>query len=477
MTLPHRVGKYEIVSLIAETGMAAVFLAKTTGIASFERHLVLKVLPERASPQQARMFRDEARLVGMLHHHHVGQVFDFGCSAGRYYLAMEYIHGADLRTVLQRSLAAGAKLSLNFSLTVARSVASALRYVHDLRGPEGDSLDIIHRDISPSNVMVSHDGSVKLIDFGIAKASTQTADTAVGFLKGKAGYMAPEYVRGCAPDRRSDLYALGILLYELTTQRRAFSGNDALRRVIHGELCPPSEVVPGYLHDLERVVLTAVALDPSDRFQTASQLVDAIDELALHHGLQLGPDCVADQLLALYGHRQAPWVASMRDAATSSDDHAARTTLRRIALGTCGDAELGDAARTLPRAASPLTDEPSLVIEIDVDAFEVTTPLAKPVPSLPRPGKRPTPTPARAPSPIGTPGTHRTDAEREVPDLRPARDEPRARTEIADAASATTDRRARTLPVRAEHARRGPAMVAALLVLGVVAGSLSYLVL
>ena len=221
----ERLGKYQLVQHLASGGMANVYLARLSGPGGFERHVVLKTLRTDgvADPALLPMFLDEARVVATLHHQHIAQVYEVGSEDETYFLAMEYVHGETVRQVLETAVEHERTLPLAFGVTVVCAAAAGLHHAHERRGASGAPLGIVHRDVTPSNVIVSYDGSVKLIDFGIAKADGRATHTRTGFIKGKVGYMAPEQVRGYAVDRRSDVFALGVLAYELTTQKRAFA--------------------------------------------------------------------------------------------------------------------------------------------------------------------------------------------------------------------------------------------------------------
>ena len=309
----ERLGRYEIVRHLAHGGMASVYLARLSGIGGFERHVVLKTLREDAVADDTLvpMFLDEARLVAQLHHQHIAQVFDVGHDGETYYLAMEYVHGETVRAVLEAAWKQAIVLPLDFALTVVCAAAAALHHAHERCDRSGQSLDIVHRDVTPSNVIVSYDGSIKLIDFGIAKANLRIAQTRTGFIKGKAGYMAPEQVKGHPIDRRSDVFALGVLAYELTTQRRAFhceSQFEQLQRIAHATIAPPSHVMERYPVELEQIVMRALEVDPDDRYQDAATMRGELERIAGKLGLVLGEDSVIGVLDALYGQRPEPWL-------------------------------------------------------------------------------------------------------------------------------------------------------------------------
>jgi serine/threonine-protein kinase len=337
----ERLGKYELVRHLASGGMARVYLARLSAVGGFERHVVLKtVRPERVEDQSyLNMFLDEARLIAALHHQNIAQVHDMGVADdGTYYLAMEYLHGETVRSILEQARERTQRLPLALATTVIGAAAAGLHHAHDRRGPDGAPLGIVHRDVSPSNVICGYDGSIKLIDFGIAKAQARTTKTATGFVKGKAGYMAPEQALGHPVDRRSDVFALGIVLYELSTQARAFRASsefEAVQRIVRGDLVRPTRVCGDYPSELEDVVMTALETDPDDRFQDADEMRRAL-ELTAHH-LDLRNDGVVIRVLGeLFGARPEPWLPIVSDEATEVTSESA-PILGLPALSTIGD--------------------------------------------------------------------------------------------------------------------------------------------
>ena len=323
----ERLGRFELVSHLASGGMAKVFLARVAGLAGFERHVVLKTLRKEDIPDESYvgMFLDEARLAASLHHQHVAQVYDVGCTSdGTYFLAMEYVHGKTVRSVLETVDDRRLWMPLDFGLSVVSAAAAGLHHAHERCRSDGTPLHIVHRDVSPSNVLVSYDGSIKLIDFGIAKATARVTQTRTGFIKGKAGYMAPEQARGYAVDRRSDVFSLGVLAYELTTQHRAFDAPtefERVERIVHGDITPPSHWVPDYPPELESIIVTALALDPDDRYQSADEMRSAIEACAKSENLVLGGAPIARLLSMLYGAPLEPWIAPPANVAKGSGSH------------------------------------------------------------------------------------------------------------------------------------------------------------
>ena len=247
----QRLGKYQLIRRLAVGGMAEIYLAQASGLEGFEKLIVIKrILPQHAlDPQLRRMFLDEARLMATLTHPHITQVYDVGNDGDAPFFAMEYVHGANLREIMHAAARASGQdhaareLPLQHALAILTAAAAGLHFAHEQTGPKGEPLHIVHRDVSPSNVLVTYGGSVKVSDFGIAKWSSQRTQTQEGALKGKFAYMSPEQCRGVALDRRSDVFALGTLLYELTTGNppfRAASDYEILNRIVNGELPPPT---------------------------------------------------------------------------------------------------------------------------------------------------------------------------------------------------------------------------------------------
>jgi serine/threonine protein kinase len=208
---------------------------------------------------------------------------------------------------------------------IVSGAAAGLHHAHERRGKNGQPLNIVHRDVSPANIMVGYDGSVKVLDFGIAKAEERATKTVGGTIKGKYGYMSPEQCKGKSIDRRSDIFALGICLYELTTLRRAFKGNDdfeTMKRIVAGDVVLPSVAVPGYPRELEAIVLTALANDPNARFQTGQEMIEALDAFAVRAKLTASNTAMGRFMVQLFGSKKEPWVegpANHADATQISD--------------------------------------------------------------------------------------------------------------------------------------------------------------
>ena len=225
---PDQFGQYEILERIASGGMAELYKAKRTGVEGFQKIVAIKkILPHLADDEAfVTMFADEAKLAAQLNHPNIIHIYDLGkIQAGGYFIAMEYVDGRDLQTIQQSGRALGIPLPVPLAVYVASKVASALDYAHRRRDAEGHELNIVHRDVSPQNILISYEGDIKLCDFGIAKAASKASKTQSGALKGKIQYMSPEQAWGKPIDRRSDLFSLGVVLHELLTGERLFGGD------------------------------------------------------------------------------------------------------------------------------------------------------------------------------------------------------------------------------------------------------------
>ncbi len=280
-TSPISFGKYDLLERINVGGMAEVFRAKAYGVEGFERLVAVKrILPNIAEDQEfIRMFIDEAKIAVQLNHANIAQIFDLGVEDDSYYIALEHIHGRDLRAVYDRCRNRRQLIPVSHACFVAMKLCEGLDYAHNKRDQAGRMLGLVHRDVSPQNILVSFDGEVKIIDFGIAKAVGKGPVTQAGILKGKFGYMSPEQVRGLPIDRRSDIFSCGIVLYELLTGQRLFVGESdfaTLEKVRNVEIIPPRDINPSIPDELERIVLSALASTSEDRYQNA---IDLHDEL------------------------------------------------------------------------------------------------------------------------------------------------------------------------------------------------------
>ena len=305
--------RYTILGRLAGGGMADIFLARSANEAGVERYVVLKrVLAERSrDPHFATMFLDEARLAAQLQHPNVAQVHDIGKLGGSYFYTMEYVHGEDVRHVLQRLSALRRKLPVNLALHIAVGALAGLQHAHTRTGSDGKPLGVIHRDVSPSNVMVSFEGGIKLLDFGVAKAAQRSAESRAGTIKGKIMYLSPEQCQGGTIDRRSDIYSLGIVLHEMLTGRRLYKREtefQTMMAIVSEVVAPPSSLRPEVSADIDAIVATALSKDRDQRYATATDMIEAIEAIAAREGHVLSVTAAGKFLRELFGERPEPWL-------------------------------------------------------------------------------------------------------------------------------------------------------------------------
>jgi serine/threonine-protein kinase len=285
--------RYHVVSKIAHGGMAEIFLAVQKGEQGFQKPVVLKrILPALAEdPKFVRMLVDEAHIASTLNHSNLVQVLDLGKSGDQYFLALEFVDGWSLEQIRRRALAVKMKLPLPLALTIVGALCRGLAYVHT-RERNGKPLGIVHRDVTPQNVLISQHGEVKLADFGIAKAVGKSERSATGVIKGKFAYMSPEQAAARPLDARSDLFAVGTVLYLLTTGKKPFDGPtdaDVIMQVRRAKPAKPSSLVKDLNPDVERFINRALRADASKRWQTAEQMADRIDAILVKLGQPSGP--------------------------------------------------------------------------------------------------------------------------------------------------------------------------------------------
>jgi serine/threonine protein kinase len=307
--------RYEVLAKLATGGMAEVFLARVTTEAEIERHVVLKrVLPELAHDEAfVAMFLDEVRLSAQLRHPNIAQLYDVGRLGNSYFYTMEYIHGATAWLIMQRASVMGTPIPLAHVLTVAANISAALHHAHTRVGPDRKPLGIVHRDVTPANIMVSNEGVVKLLDFGVAKAQGRRTVTQVGTVKGKIGYLSPEQcTSGATIDHRSDIFSLGICLYELLTLHQLFqrAGDlPTMNAIVHENVPPPSSLRPDVPPAIDRLVMTALAKDPAARFPTADAMHASVEDTAAALGLSTSVTALARYMTTLFGQPPEPWLA------------------------------------------------------------------------------------------------------------------------------------------------------------------------
>ncbi|MEY3211396.1 MAG: hypothetical protein RIT28_1877 [Pseudomonadota bacterium] len=299
MAEPGQFGKYHLLEKIATGGMAEVFRARSYGMAGFEKILVIKrILPELGkNPEFVDLFVDEARIAVSLIHVNIVQVFELGEVEGAYYMAMEYVHGLDLARLVSRARKIG-PFPVHLACFIIAECLKALQFAHERTDDDGNPLNIVHCDISPQNVLISFAGEVKITDFGISRASFQ-AEGQQEVIRGKYAYMSPEQVEGKPLDGRSDLFALGIVLYELLTGRRLFKGknrDETLGRVKRAEVPSPRTFRPELSEAMEDFLLKSLARHPEHRFRDAGSMLEALGQVVVGGGLRASNNDVAEYL-------------------------------------------------------------------------------------------------------------------------------------------------------------------------------------
>jgi eukaryotic-like serine/threonine-protein kinase len=302
---PVLYGKYQLLEQLARGGMAEVFKAKAHGVEGFEKVLVIKrILPELSqNPRFVEMFINEAKIAVTLSHANIVQVFDLGHTQDTYFIAMEYVAGMDLATMLRLAQRADRRISPELAVYLVSELAKGLDYAHRRRDAEQRPLNLVHRDVSPQNVLLSNEGEVKLTDFGIAKARTVAQSvTDVGVIKGKYAYMSPEQLLGRQVDARADVFAAGVLLYEVLSGTNPFqtgSNYDTLQRIRLGDVTPIGQLVEGLPQDVETIVHTAMAYQPEDRYAGAGELYEALIQFLYGTGQRFGARDLAEHLASL----------------------------------------------------------------------------------------------------------------------------------------------------------------------------------
>ena len=284
---PERYGTYTVHEQLGKGGMATVHRAERSLRNGTTQQVALKRLNPTQQKEHVALFLDEARVLKLIEHPNVAGAYDSGRVFGTYFIAMEYVPGSTLQELVKHAGKTVGAIPQAVTLNLAAQLCDSLDHVHNLADEQGAPLRIVHRDVTPANILLSDTGVLKLIDFGFAKAASSTEHTAQGVIKGKFGYVAPEYLAGEQPDHRADLWAVGIILYELLTSRRLFDGADAFETTTRVRSMPiprPSLANPRVIPELDEIVRKALARDPTRRWQSAAEMREAL----AHAGTALG---------------------------------------------------------------------------------------------------------------------------------------------------------------------------------------------
>jgi len=303
--------RYTITGSLARGGMAEVFRGVSQSIHGLKKNVAIKrILPSLANNEKfVAMFLDEARLSLHLQHANVVHVFDIGMSGNSYFLVMEFVNGCDLKQLIHHRQSGGGRVEMSHAIYIAIEACKGLAYAHELEHPETDEpLHIVHRDISPANILMSRMGEVKLVDFGLAKANSQLENTDQGVVKGKFSYLCPEVTLGMPVDHRADIFAVGILLWEMFTGQRLFYGNTDLETVglVRQARIPSIGAINTSIDaELEQIVKKALAQDPEHRYQHAADLGDALSQYLFSNSIKVTARDIASQVRQAQGTEKA----------------------------------------------------------------------------------------------------------------------------------------------------------------------------
>ncbi len=370
--LPRKLGRYELVAALAKGGMGQVYLACTRGPGGFERLVVVKCALPGASDDREQNLLSEARIAATLQHTNIVQVHDVGIEDGVVFIAMEYLHGQDVAAILTRAWGTKRPLGLDPALAIALSMCSGLHYAHEKRDSDGSMLEIVHRDVSPSNVIVTYDGGVKIIDFGIAKATSLPSETQLGTVKGKPGYMSPEQCRSEPLDRRSDVFCLGIVLYELTTGIRPFAGDseyELAKAIVELEPVWPRAIDSAYPAELEAVTRRALAKDRRDRFPSAQAMHDELAALASRRRLDVSQFALQRAMTSLFQVELDAWQAAQANEQAMVDFAIQRTATDARRPARFSETEEATATIVAPMPPASMVEPPESATNLAAPAI------------------------------------------------------------------------------------------------------------
>ena len=301
--------RYKVLERIAAGGMAEVFRAESAGLEGFKKLVAIKrVLPHLAEKKQfIGMFLDEARVGAHLSHSNCVQVFDIGVGDNTYFIVMEFVDGSDLKGVIEHRKTVGQPIPVEEACLISVRICEGLAYAHELVDGKGQSLHIVHRDMSPPNVLLTRFGEVKIVDFGLAKANSQLEKSEPGIIKGKFSYLSPEAAQGLPVDARTDVFAVGIILWEMLAGRRLFLGDsdlETVRMVQRAEIPSLRQINPKVPLELERVLQKGLAGDPAKRYQTAREFGRDLNQILFHIGRAVSSFDISQLVLPIWRDRQ-----------------------------------------------------------------------------------------------------------------------------------------------------------------------------
>lgn len=389
-------GKYELLEKIGSGGMAEVYKARQTGVEGFEKIVVVKkVLPGYARNLSfIKMLIEEAKLTSVLQHPNIVQIFELDSVENQYYMAMEWVDGRDLLKLLAKCAESKRLFPPDIACYIAAEVCKGLHYAHNARDIYGKPLNIIHRDVSPSNVIMSRQGHIKIMDFGVAKAQTQDTKGSKHVLRGKLGYMSPEQVKGEEIDHRSDIFSLGIVLFESLTLKRLFLGRTDLETLINirdADIEKKFKKYPKLDQGLKEVLRKALARDRDERFATAQEFHDALNDYLFQKGQRVDTAMLAAFLTSLFG--EGTEVTSLTAVDTAKEDEIGETSSMLVSRpATAPNVPQIEQLQELEEAGAPVgEEEESGEVAEDPEAtpVEVVTEVEEDVPEAPEPEPEP----------------------------------------------------------------------------------------
>ncbi|MBN8616589.1 MAG: serine/threonine protein kinase [Deltaproteobacteria bacterium] len=355
--MPRRFGKYTLMRKLAVGGMAELFLALQRSVAGFEKLIVVKrILPHLAKDRAfIELILQEAKISATLNHPNICHIYDVGEAEGQFYIAMEHIHGEDLRSIVRQMKKVNeTTFPVEHALAIVLGCCAGLAHAHEKTTLDGEAMNIVHRDVSPQNILVTFNGDVKLVDFGIAKAGRSSMeDTGSGQLKGKVPYMSPEQAQGQMLDGRSDIFSLGIILFELTTGRRLFRGNnemDTLRMIVDGEYPKPRDLNPGIPEALEKIILRSLEKDTDKRYQSARQMQGELEDFIRAAQLKVSPLSAGEWMQRLFAEKLSTQKQMLAEGRQLADVIAAQVAAEEEAAAREAATMSGVRARQTSRA-------------------------------------------------------------------------------------------------------------------------------
>lgn len=415
--------RYRVIEKIAAGGMAEVYRAESAGLEGFKKIVAIKrVLPHLSEKKKfIGMFLDEARVSAQLSHSNCVQVFDIGVGDNTYFIVMEYVDGADLKSVIEHQKRKGEAVPIEAALLICIKLCEGLDYAHRCIDEEGNPLGIVHRDMSPPNVLITRHGEVKIVDFGLAKANSQLERSEPGIIKGKFSYLSPEAAQGYEIDHRTDIFAVGIILWEMLANRRLFLGDtdlDTVRQVQRAEVPSIRQYNPHVNPQLEAVIAKSLAREADERYQSAQDFANDLTMLLFHSGQPVSAFDIAFLVRQAVDAREVEKQHSKRDQLsiigslieealfefTSLEEGSGDAPAPPLSGGVNWSEDLGFTRGKLQSSATEFTAGNLAALEEDEGPLRVppSSPSPSPSPSPPQPVAQPAPTQVPRPEPVAT---------------------------------------------------------------------------